>query len=373
MTTNRATLCRRGVFLVAVFALAVAVSGTIPASAQSRDGGGDPEIVGGVPVGDAADFPYQVALVHRSVADPFEAQFCGGSLISPDTVLTAAHCVDGEVAGDLAVRSGIVDLVDDVGHRANVRQIRMHPAYDDATSDNDVAVLQLATDLPETPVEMAQPSQAGLWPSGTLATITGWGDVTGDSDYPTDLHVADDVPVVDDPTCAAAYDGYVSAHMLCAGDVELGGVDTCQGDSGGPIVVDSGGSPLQIGITSFGEGCALPGLPGVYSQVDAYYTSFLARFLDPDGPPDASRGLAVRSASGVVRATWRPPFFDGGTAITGYKVRILPGGRVFDLPASTRSLDVQLAPGVTHTFKVRARNALGLGTTASRSISLPIP
>jgi hypothetical protein len=111
----------------------------------------------------------------------------------------------------------------------------------------------------------------------------------------------------------------------------------------------------------------------VYSQVDAYYTSFLARFLDPDGPPDASRGLAVRSASGVVRATWRPPFFDGGTAITGYKVRILPGGRVFDLPASTRSLDVQLAPGVTHTFKVRARNALGLGATASRSISLPIP
>lgn len=374
MTTPRTTPRRRALLLVAALALLTLALGTAPsASAQAPSGSGDPEIVGGVPVGSAAEYPYQVALVHRGVADPFNAQFCGGSLISPDTVLTAAHCVDGEVATDLAVRSGIVDLVDDVGHRANVRQIRMHPAYDADTSDNDVAVLQLATTLPETVVEMAQPSQAGLWPAGTLATITGWGDLTGDDDYPTDLHVADDVPVVDDPTCAAAYDGYVAAHMLCAGDVELGGVDTCQGDSGGPIVVDDGGSPLQIGITSFGEGCALPGFPGVYTQVDAYYGSFLARFLDPDGPPDAPRGLAVGSAFGLVRATWRPPFFDGGTPITGYKVRILPGGRVVNLPASARTLDVRLAPGLTHTFKVRARNATGLGAPATVSIPLPIP
>ncbi|MBL8776515.1 MAG: trypsin-like serine protease [Acidimicrobiales bacterium] len=374
MISTRPTRRRLALLVAAALALVAVAAGTGPsASAQVPEGAGDPEIVGGVPVEDAADFPYQVALVSRGVANPFQAQFCGGSLISPDTVLTAAHCVDGEVAGDLAVRTGIVDLVDDIGHRANVRQIRMHPGYDADTSDNDIAVLQLATTLPETPVALAQPSQSGLWPADTLATITGWGDLTGDQNFPTDLHVAQ-VPVVSDSACNAAYSGsIIVAHMMCAGDLEVGGVDTCQGDSGGPIVVDNGGSPLQIGVTSFGEGCALADFPGVYAQVDAYYGPFLERFLDPDSPPDAPRGLAAGSAFGLVRATWRPPFFDGGTPITGYKVRILPGGRVFNLPATARSLDVRLAPGVTHTFKVKARNAVGLGVAASRSIPLPIP
>ena len=374
MTSTRPTRRRRALLMATALALVAVAAGTGPsASAQVPEGGGDPEIVGGVPVEDAGDFPYQVAVVSRNVADPFQAQFCGGSLISPDTVLTAAHCVDGEAAADLAVLTPIVDLVDDIGHRANVRQIRMHPQYDADTSDNDIAVLQLATTLPEIVVTLAQPSQSGLWPAGTPATITGWGDLTGDQDFPTTMHVAQ-VPVVSDQDCSTAYSGaIVATHMMCAGDLEVGGVDTCQGDSGGPIVVDNGGSPLQIGVTSFGEGCALADFPGVYAQVDAYYTSFLERFLDPDSVPDTPRGLATGTAFGLVRATWRPPFFDGGTPITGYKVRILPGGRVFNLPATARSLDVRLAPGVTHTFKVRARNALGLGAPASRSIPLPIP
>ena len=363
---------RAGLILtVALVLLAVSAGATPPASAQATGGAGDPEIVGGVPVGDATDFPYQVALVFRQVSDPFQAQFCGGSLISPDTVLTAAHCVEGESARDLDVRSGIVDLVDDLGHRANVRQIRVHPDYDPATSDNDVAVLQLSTTLPEPVVEIARPSQAGLWPAGTPATITGWGDLTGDSEFPTTMHVAE-VPVVSDADCASAYPGaFVAAHMMCAGFLDVGGVDACQGDSGGPIVVENGAAPVQVGVTSFGEGCALPDLPGVYAQVDAYYSSFLARFLDPDGPPDAPRGLSAGVAFGVARATWRPPFFDGGTPITGYRVRILPGGRVFNVSAATRSIDVRLAPGRTHTFMVRARNALGLGAPRSTSLSIP--
>ena len=215
---------RAGLILtVALVLLAVSAGATPPASAQATGGAGDPEIVGGVPVGDATDFPYQVALVFRQVSDPFQAQFCGGSLISPDTVLTAAHCVEGESARDLAVRSGIVDLVDDLGHRANVRQIRVHPDYDPATSDNDVAVLQLSTTLPEPVVEIARPSQAGLWPAGTPATITGWGDLTGDSEFPTTMHVAE-VPVVSDADCASAYPGaFVAPHMRRAGSLTAGG------------------------------------------------------------------------------------------------------------------------------------------------------
>ena len=356
--------------LLAVAALLGAVSPA--ASAAPARVGGDPEIVGGVPAQPGA-FPYQVAIVHHDEPDPFNAQFCGGSLIAPDTVLTAAHCLEGESVSNLDVRSGIIDLVTDIGDRSRVRQVRIHPRYDPATNNNDVAILQLVTPLPEAPVAVAQPSQTGLWRPGTLATITGWGDLTGNSDYPTDMHEAD-VPLRSDEDCAAAYGaGFVAGHMLCAGVPDVGGIDTCQGDSGGPIVVDDAGTPVQVGLTSFGDGCALADFPGVYTRLDTYFAPFIERFLDPDGPPDAPRSLAVGSAFGTVRATWRPPFFDGGTPITGYKVRILPGGRVFNLGRAAYSLDVVLAPGITHTFKVKAHNATGLGAPATASIPLPIP
>lgn len=353
--------------LLAVTSLLGATSAT---TATAQDAG-QTEIVGGVPA-DPGEYPYQVAVVRHGVVDGYQALFCGGSLISPDTVLTAAHCMEGETPSAIDVRSGITDLADPQGHRSGVRQIRVHPGYDPATTDNDVAILQLEHSLPEAPVAVAQTSQAALWAPGTTATITGWGDTTGNSRYRTELREAE-VPVVADEDCAAAYGSdFVAGHMFCAGVLDLGGFDTCQGDSGGPIVVDNAGSPLQIGVTSFGEGCALPDFPGVYTRLDTYFTPYIERFLDPDGAPDAPRSVQSGSFLGVARVTWRPPFFDGGTAITGYKLRFNPGGRVVNVSGSARAANLTgLHRGVTYTVKLKARNALGLGPPATTSFRIP--
>lgn len=372
MVTSRTTGRRRASLVGVALAVVALVAVSVPsASAQAPEGTGDPEIVGGVPVGSAGDFPYQVALVLRTVASPADGQFCGGTLISPDTVLTAAHCMFLP-ASAIDVVSGVRDLAVDPGQRAHVRQVRLHPGYDASTNEADLAILQLASPLAATPIEVAAPAQAGVWPPGTTATITGWGDLTGNASFSSIMHVAQ-VPLVSDADCADAYGpgAIVAESMLCAGQLGVGGVDTCQGDSGGPIVVDNGGSPLQIGITSFGFGCGLPDFPGVYTQVDGFFEPFIKRFLDPDDPPDRVRRPSARVVPGAVRIQWRPPFFDGGTPITGYKVRILPGGRVFELGPRARSLDVVLAPGRTHTVKLRARNAVGLSVPKTRFVTVP--
>ncbi|HMQ24392.1 MAG TPA: serine protease [Acidimicrobiales bacterium] len=353
--------------------VALAAASMPSAAAQAPEGSGDPEIVGGVPVGSVGDFPYQVALVFRAVPSPADGQFCGGTLISPDTVLTAAHCVVDFPATVLDVDSGVRDLAVDPGQRAHVRQIRVHPDYDESTNEADLAILQLASPLAATPIEVAAPEQAGVWPPGTTAAITGWGDLTGAGSVSSIMHVAQ-IPLVSDADCADAYGpGLIHAEtMLCAGNLGIGGVDTCQGDSGGPIAVDNGDTPLQIGITSWGRGCGLPEFPGVYTRVDAFFEPFIKRFLDPDDPPDRARRPTVRLIPGAVRIQWRPPFFDGGTPHHRLKVRILPGGRVFHLGPGARSLDVVLAPG-RHTVKLRARNLVGLAVPKTRYVTVPRP
>jgi len=126
-------------------------------------------------------------------------------------------------------------------------------------------VLTLDRNLPYQTLAMASPADSGLYAAGTPATILGWGDTTeGGSASPVLLGAT--VPVVSDATCKAAYKKYDATAMVCAGYPQ-GGVDTCQGDSGGPMAA---GARL-IGITSWGTGCARPGLPGVYVRVATYY------------------------------------------------------------------------------------------------------
>jgi trypsin len=105
-----------------------------------------------------------------------------------------------------------------------------------------------------------------LWTPGTMESIVGWGTTSEGGDTPDRLQEAE-VPITTDAYCSDAYDDFDATSMVCAGFPE-GGVDTCQGDSGGPMFGrDAAGALKVVGATSWGEGCARPGKPGVYARV----------------------------------------------------------------------------------------------------------
>lgn len=223
-----------------------------------------PEIVGG---GDSTveQWPWQVQLRKGSA-------FCGGSLISPNWVVTAAHCldngpVDTVVLGRTALNSGGVE-------RSVVESI-VHESY--ANFNYDIALLRL--DEPMTYEPSIQPigllsaaQEANLAKNGVLASVSGWGLLYPETSVRSDQLQAVDVAMVSTEACRnSSYPASsITNNMICAGFVE-GGVDACAGDSGGPLVVrDRIGGYRLVGITSWGDGCAKPNFPGVYTRVSKF-------------------------------------------------------------------------------------------------------
>ncbi|MCT9090796.1 serine protease [Streptomyces sp. ASQP_92] len=236
----------------------------------------DEIVIGGKPV-QVADSPWVVALSSRARFGGTRAgQFCGGVVVSTTQVLTAAHCLRPEVLGmdvakvsDLKVIAGRTELrTATEGQEIAVKSTWTNPGYTPATNAGDLAVLTLASPLPASyAIPVATKDDPG-YRAGAGATVFGWGDISGKGNYPTTLY-AGPVTVLSEASCARAYppnsdEPYDAATMLCAGDPK-GGHDACQGDSGGPLV--AGGR--LIGLVSWGNGCALPDYPGVYTRVAA--------------------------------------------------------------------------------------------------------
>lgn len=343
-----------------------------------------PGIVGGTPA-TQGQYPFAVAmLVDPDNGDngvPLIDLICAGVLISPDTVLTAAHCVIEQTAGGLAVISpgrltiaaGDPNLnVGFAGERLSVRRVRLHPDFDPTTLAADVAVLQLAGNAAEAPVALAGPGQDDLWVAGTVATAMGWG-FQGNGQPQSDVLLHADTPIISDTECDQAYGSdYQSSTMVCAGDLATGSV-TCdgnQGEDGGPLVVDDAGSPLLVGVTSWDDYCGVPLYPGVYARVAAL-RGFLDPYLDPDTAPDAPRRVSAARSGASASVRWRPPYFDGGAAITGYRVKVRPGGPVVEAPATARAVDLPALPPGRYTFAVRALNAVGVGPARSVTVRVP--
>lgn len=228
-----------------------------------------PRIVGGTTASNKAN-PFQVALLFAAEPNNAQAQYCGGTLYKPNVVVTAAHCSDFVTPNQVRVLTGTRRL-DGTGTRRKVSSIIVHPDWNPATFDSDVAVWILSSFA--SGIELAKLVRRTEEPTKDKTLVTGWGD-TEDAGFPIDLMQVI-VPLQPKRDCndADSYDGAITNNMICAGR-DAGGTDSCQGDSGGPLTtrpagVDGGVGNYDIltGITSWGVGCADPELFGVYTRV----------------------------------------------------------------------------------------------------------
>jgi secreted trypsin-like serine protease len=220
----------------------------------------DPMIVGGTDAG-PNDNPSQVALLYKAIANDASALFCGGTLIEPNFIVTAAHCSDFIPSpNDVQVLVGSRRL-DGSGQRYNVANITIHPEWNSNTFDSDVAVWELSANVTGIPFATLATTDGNV---GENLLATGWGRLSYQGESPIQLQRVQ-LPLVDRQNCndENSFNGEITDNMLCAGYDE-GGQSVCHGDSGGPLTSGANHSILT-GITSWGRNCALPNYYGVFT------------------------------------------------------------------------------------------------------------
>lgn len=314
-TIARAVTLALTATVAATFALGPAASAA-PSAA--------PRVINGDP-GVSAQYPFLVALLMTDRVEkegPFDAQFCGGTLTTPTTIVTAAHCVVDQRTGSVREPSSLLAAF---GSRlrapglrvVQVAQVTPNPAYARRTAINDVAVLTLASPILDVPfLRPATPAEAdSLATAGSIVRVAGWGNTstTGKS-FPNGFRVGRLI-VFPDTSCGSGepfslngvtFRGYPSADadptvMLCAAGVTDSGdvVDSCNGDSGGPLVAGEGPDARLVGIVSWGQACA-SNFAGVYTRIASMQDFLVAHNAVGSLAPTIAPALTADPQSGRI-------------------------------------------------------------------------